>query len=99
MSRVTALTPVQAHAIGMIGQPVTYQGEQHTLRSVEGGDWYAHLNSEGLIVIDTDLSGGQWITEPIANILPAGCEFGRGFQRSVPLAWIKRGVSLMKSYA
>lgn len=99
MSRMTVLTPDQASALSLIGKPVTFAGHQFTLRSVEAGDWYAHLNSEGLIVIDTDLPGGQWITEPVANLLPAGCEFGQGFTEEVPLRRVKQGVSLWKAYA
>lgn len=101
MSRVSifTLTPAQARAVGLIGQPVTVGDHQYILRSIEGGSWYAHLSTDGHIVIDTFLSGGQWITEPVANILPAGCQFGQGFTREVPLRHVKQGVSLVKAYA
>lgn len=98
MTRLSILTPDQAHAISLIGKPVTCHGRQYTLQSVEGGDWYVHLSSDGMVVIDQGLSGGQFITEPRANIVPAGCEFGQGLSREVPLRYLKRGVSLQKAW-
>lgn len=99
MSRTIALTIDQAEAVSLIGKSVTVGDRQYTCHSIEGGSWYAHLNSEGLVVIDTLLSGGHWITQPLANLLPAGCELGQGFMEEHPLSQVKRGVTLVKSYA
>jgi hypothetical protein len=95
---VTALTPAQVDAMSLIGKPVTIGGRQFTVHSIEGGDWYAHLSADGMIVVDTGLSGGKWITEPVATIIPAGHRIGEGYAETVFVDRLKRGVSLMKSY-
>lgn len=99
MPKLSVLTPEQAHAVSLIGKPVTVGDRQYRLHSVEGGDWYTHLSTDGMIVIDQGLSGGQWITFPIATLIPAGHTLGDGFSETHALDQVKRGVTLSKTYA
>lgn len=99
MPRLSILTPAQARAIGLIGTAVTLGDNQYTVHSIEGGNWYAHLASDGMVVVDQGLSGGNWVTEPFATLIPSNRTIGDGWSRTAPMARLRQGVSLVKAYA
>jgi hypothetical protein len=99
MSSTTSnFAPATVRAIAHVGSVVTYANAQWTVHSVEGDTWYAFLEDDGTITVDASMTRADWIKEPFALIVPAGCVIGEGFGKEVPLAQVRRGVCLSKSY-
>lgn len=92
----TATLPMDAellHSLTLIGQLVTYADSQWTVYCVEGDDWYAFAQ-DGRVTVDTDMTP-RWLKgEAQATIIPSGSHLGYGDSVTVPLSWIRRGVSL-----
>lgn len=87
-----------AHAISLTGKTVTVGTAQYYVHSIEGHDWYTFRDENGSITIDINLTPSRWITTPIATLIPSGHKFGDGHSEMRPIASIKRGVCLEKSY-
>ena len=98
MSTTVEFAPANVAAIAHVGAVVTFANAQWTVHSVEDRDYYAHLTCDGTIMVDASMTNAYWISEPRAMIIPAGHKVGDGFAREVPLARVRRGVCLVKSY-
>lgn len=77
-----------------VGQVVTVDDSMYTVHSVEGADWYAHLQ-DGQVTIDVNMTPVH-IVEPIATILPVGTKLGQGFGRECKVSRLTKGVCLTK---
>lgn len=98
----TANLPMDAellHALTLVGQVVTVDYVQYTVHSIEGESWYAY-NQDGQISVDTNMTIPEWLRGQAATVhlVPMGCKIGQGFGHTVPLTWVRRGVSLIKGW-
>lgn len=100
-TRPTTVTAVPAETlknIAMVGHIVTWQGEQFTLYSVEGYDYYAFQSSAkpDTITVDFSMTPSEWRRNPRAFLLPMGYKIGDGLGFEVHLKEVRKGVSLAK---
>lgn len=77
-----------------VGQIVTVRERQFTVHSVEGSDWYAHLQ-DGQVTVDINMTPVH-IVEPIATLLPMGTKLGQGFAETCELDRLSKRVCLTK---
>ena len=82
--------------LSWVGKPVKIN-EGHrasdlvwTVHSVEGVNWYAFQSGETQVTLDAGMTRAEWITEPIAMIIPSGSKIGEGFGQSVGLSLLVR---------
>jgi hypothetical protein len=91
----THTLPMEAvQGASWVGQVVTVGEHMFTVHSVEGRDWYAHLQ-DGQVTVDVNMTPVH-IVEPIAMLLPMGAELGQGFGRECEVNRLTRGVCLTK---
>jgi hypothetical protein len=98
----TAVRVASTHTLPMeavqgaswVGQIVTVRERQFTVHSVEGADWYAHLQ-DGQVTVDVNMTPVH-IVEPIATVLPMGAKLGQGFAETYEVSRLTRGVCLAK---
>jgi len=93
-----AIRPEVIDAIRMIGQVVTFEGEQYKIHAVEGSDFYAFGSKtpgDKTITCDLAMTPG-YRPGTYAFLLPMSHKIGEVGGFEVPLARIKRGVSLAK---
>lgn len=94
----TRTLPVETvRAIAMVGRVVTMGDSQFKIHSVEGRDYYA-FDDDGMITADLDMTPAHHITVPWAHIYPSTAQISDGFGQTVPLAKVRLGVCLAKSY-
>ena len=98
MSTTVEFAPATVQTIGHVGSVVTHANAQWTVHSVEGPDFYAFLEEDGTITVDANMTLASWIMFPKVLLVPAGAKIGDGFAKEVPLAQVRRGVCLDKSY-
>lgn len=99
MARTSTLTPEAAHAVGLIGQVVTFSNwrtaHQYRVHSIEGPSFYAFQNN-GKITVDSDLTYTEWLEQPIATLLPMGASIGEGRSVEARVRELRKGVCLTK---
>lgn len=98
MTTTVEFEPSTITAIALVGNVVTWQDRQWTVRSVEGWDWYAFLEDDSIVVDQGLTSWAPPESTPIAVIVPSGHNSGDGFSREVPVNRLTRGVCLTKRY-
>lgn len=97
MSETRTLPVETVRAIAMVGRIVTMGDSQFKIHAVEGTDYYA-FDDDGQITADLNMTPAQHITAPQAHIYPSTARHGDGFGQVVPLAKVRSGVCLAKSY-
>lgn len=99
MTTTTARIPLTAVPyIGAVGQQYTVGDRQFTCHSVEGRDWYAFAEKDGLVTVDVYTTSVD--IEPKITLIPNGHKIGEGFAEEFAYAnpRVKRGVCLAKSW-
>lgn len=89
--------PSTLKAVALVGQVVTWSGNQYKVHSVEGTDFYAFETTDGTIMLDFNLTPIERST--VATIIPMGSKIGDGLGIEVHVFSLVRGVCLGKSWA
>ena len=73
-----------AQAASLVGRnvKVDYLGGTWTVHSVEGPTYYA-FQQDGRVTVDDGMTLADWITEPIAMIIPVDSKIGEGFGQTI----------------
>lgn len=95
---ITGIPAETIKAVAMVGNVVTWKGEQFKLYSVEGYDYYAFTSSTdpNTITVDFAMTPSEWKRDTRAFLLPMGCVISDGYGFEVRLSECRRGVSLAK---
>lgn len=98
VSTTSGITDEMINGLSLIGKLVTLpeSPQQYIVHDVEGSNWYAHLDDDGSVMLDANMTSADWITEPTALLIPVGRKIGEGFGEYSKVSQVRRGVSLDK---